>query len=118
MRVGRKGALVLLAVAVLWTAMPALASLTSAAEAACCRGMARNCCSRAMVMHHTCCEVHAPEQAVPPGSASTPDQTVQFAQLPIRAEAPAPPVLTGATLFAAGASPSASPPGINSILRI
>jgi hypothetical protein len=118
MRVGRKGALVLLAVVVLWAATPALACLTPAAQHACCQGMMQGCGSSPMMTNHACCRVQPPAPADPSGAASAADHAFQCAQLPVRVATLAPPSSTTVSNRITGAPPPESLPGNNSILRI
>jgi hypothetical protein len=60
MKTGRQGAFLLLAMVVLWTALPASVCLLARhamALPACCRAM-RNCDSPAMGADHSCCRIH------------------------------------------------------------
>lgn len=76
---GRKGVLSMLAVVVLWTAMPASACLLAmhpAGQPACCRGMAQECGATAMGASDSCCQAHPQNAAVTP----VPPYTLQHSQ--------------------------------------
>jgi hypothetical protein len=115
MKVGRKGALVMLAVVVLWTAMPALSCVLPRAQHACCRGMAESCSSPAM-SHQSCCQVHGPDATIPLVRISAPEYPLTLAGP--AADMHVHLTLNAASLQMAEATPPASPPGDNSILRI
>jgi hypothetical protein len=115
MKVGRKSALAMLMVVVLWTAMPALSCLLPAAQHACCRGMAESCSSPAM-SHQSCCQVHSPDATIPLVRTSAPEHPLALASP--AADMQIHQTLNTAALQMAEATPPASPPGDNSILRI
>ena len=63
---GRKGALLMLAVVVLWTALPASACLLavhSAGHADCCHSLVRECGSPSMCANALCCQTHRQNDA-------------------------------------------------------
>ena len=64
---GRKGAILMLAVVALWAAGPALACMTPAPCHSCCRAMMMHCNSAMMIAAHPCCQLHSSQTAVPPG---------------------------------------------------
>ncbi len=119
MYVGRKGALVLLTIVVLWAAMPALVCPTPAAHRSCCEGMGMESCASMATMHcGDCCSVQPTHAPLLPGSASATDHAAGSAPSP----APIPqilPLAAGQAMLATSAVPR--PPGssgIGSILRI
>ncbi len=118
----RKGALLMLAVVVLWTAMPASACLLGAqpaGQSACCRGMARDCPMRGMSMDAPCCQFHGGNAAAAPVS-SFPSQRVQrliFVTHQAGLEAPTAAASAG-WRNALKAPPPKTPPGSVSQLRI
>lgn len=127
MRVGRKGALLLLAVVVLWAAAPALACLTPAANAECCRNMNMACCRGMHMRGHDSsapaycgdmCRLRRADAALLPGSDSTVDHAVCLAESAVPAAAVLPP----ASGCEAALPPDPSPPpdsaGEGSVLRI
>lgn len=66
MKIRRQGAFLLLAVVVLWTALPASACLLARhamAQPACCRAM-KDCDSPMMGAENACCQVHEGSAAV------------------------------------------------------
>jgi hypothetical protein len=84
MNMGRKGAMVLLAVVVLWAAMPAFACLIDAnqmSQSECCRAMA-NCDPTAMAADSPCCQIHERTPAVPPVQPFSPVKSLEIAALP------------------------------------
>jgi hypothetical protein len=118
MSVSRKGALAMLTVVVLWTAMPALSCLLPPAQHACCRGMAQGCGSPAMSKSNSCCQLHGPDATVLLLRTSTPEHSSTTSSLPVFVDMPVPHAVNAASLQMAGAAPPGSPPGNNSILRI
>lgn len=77
MRMGRRGAVALLVVAVLWAAMPALACLTRLERPSCCQGMEMaECNSPAMMQCGDCCSVRPADVPLLPGSAGAVDRVV------------------------------------------
>lgn len=117
MHMGRKGALVVIAVLALWAAQPALACLMTAAPMPCCRGAMRGCPDAAPTAAMACCHP-SPENAVPPavapGALST--WTAHPGLGPM--DVPALQQSHRAALRRIDAAPSPPPPGYSSILRI
>ena len=71
MHVGKRGAFLLLLIAVLWAATPALACLMPMPHSSCCQGMAmQNCSAPAMAHCGDCCRMQPNDAPLPPGSAS------------------------------------------------
>jgi hypothetical protein len=116
MKVGRKSTLAMLMVVVLWTAMPALSCLPPPAQHACCRGMAESCGSPAM-SHQSCCQVHSPDATIPLVRITTPESPLTLANS-AHVNIQVPSIVNASSLQMAEATPPASPPGDNSILRI
>jgi hypothetical protein len=80
----RKGALLMLAVVVFWTAMPAGACLLGmrlARQPDCCRGMARECGSPGMSASSSCCRAHRQNIAVTPVPPYTPEHSQKLASV-------------------------------------
>jgi hypothetical protein len=112
MSMGRKGAILMLAVVALWSAAPALAFLVAAPCRQCCRAMIADC-DPAMLAAHPCCQLQPPNAAVPPGPATAthfdsglthalvslnlPDLAVSIGQGPDPSKAPPPRSLSGAS---------------------
>ena len=119
MNMGQQRARIVLMVAVLWTALPALATLSVAASSrpACCRNM-MSCCWTVTPTDHACCMVGATGHLVAPPSLATSEHLVSFADLPFAVHTPVPPALAGAALPGTGVSPPPLPSGSRSILRI
>jgi hypothetical protein len=118
MQVGRKSALLLLAIVVFWAAMPSFACLKAAARPSCCQGEMQNCTSPATMTSPDCCAVHPSPAPILPGSAMSADHRLNPATL-----RPAPEVAIQPAPAWTGPSSSAdSPPrslsATASILRI
>lgn len=118
MPMGRKCAILLLAVVALWAATPTLACLAPAPHHSCCHAMMANCGAVAMGAAHPCCQLQKPNTAVPPTSAVAPDLQVGPLQSPAFADLPNPGDLTGHRLGSAKAPPPLSLLGSSTILRI
>ncbi|HEV2132778.1 MAG TPA: hypothetical protein VGR47_00815 [Terracidiphilus sp.] len=116
----RKGGLLLLGVAVLWSVLPAGACLLTGhatARPACCTEMPQDCPTQGANMNAPCCQAHSGNPAL---VADTP-LALDHLQTALAPNSLAPAVLD----FAANpipliseAPPPTSPPGANSILRI
>ncbi|MFP5206759.1 MAG: hypothetical protein ACLGSH_15505 [Acidobacteriota bacterium] len=77
MQVGKKGAFVLLLIAVLWAAAPALACVMPMAHGSCCQGMGmQDCASPAMMHCGDCCRMQSSNAPLPPGSAGAADHAI------------------------------------------
>lgn len=118
---GRKGAFLLLVIAVLWSAMPAAACLFEShamSPLACCRAMAPNCPMHGTDMSSTCCQVQ-PEQAAAIADVPILPKQVHAPACPLFAPEAVVPILMAVHGWNL---PEASPPGISpgakSILRI
>ena len=119
MYVGKRVALVLLAVMVLWATTPALACLTVSAHRSCCQGMAmQGCASPAMMQCSDCCRVQPADVPLLPGSARTVDHALGF----VPSSAPSALVLQPdagqAILLASELLLPPGSPGVGSVLRI
>jgi hypothetical protein len=82
---GRKGALLMLAVVVLWTALPASACLLAShttGQPDCCRGMAREFDSPSMCANHSCCQAERQNAAVATAPLYSPEQSQKLALVP------------------------------------
>jgi hypothetical protein len=95
--------------------MPALACVPPPAHHACCEGMAESCSSPAM-SHQSCCQVHSPDSTIPLVRTSTPEYPLTLAGP--TADMCDHQTLNAGSLQMVAATPPASPPGDNSILRI
>jgi hypothetical protein len=74
-RVRDKNAWIMLAIMVLWTALPGLACLAPAVHHDCCRQMMQDCGSSMAMADPTCCKVHSSDPAMPLPQASRPEGT-------------------------------------------
>ncbi len=118
---GRKGALLMLAVVVFWTAAPACACLLTSqpsGQHSCCRGMGHKCGMPGMSMNGSCCRVQQQNTAVTP----VPPYSYEHIQKPDFV-----PHQTGLQLLASSRArywnvfvtpPPKFPPGGDSLLRI
>lgn len=119
MHMGRKGAFLLIAVAVLWTVTPALACLTPSAHRPCCQGMAmQDCSSPAMMQCGDCCSVQPTDAPVLPGSAGAVDHSVGSVPSPNPIALALPPAANHAALPASETPLPPGSPGGGSVLRI
>src|ERR1035437_635001 len=120
MRLGRKGALLMLMVAVLWTAIPAFACLLGeqpTVQPACCRGMVRGCCNSKNASR-SCCQVQGHNAAVAPALPYSPEHPQKLA---LGSHQPGLQPLTSSDARYGNtfeAPPPKFPPGGASILRI
>ncbi len=119
MHMGRKSAVVLLAIVVLWAAMPALACLAPTGRAACCQSMAMQDCGSPAVMHcSSCCRIQPADTPLIPGSASISDHMAGLAQCAVPAALVPLPVAGNGILRTAAIPPLPGSPGNGSVLRI
>lgn len=119
MRMGRKGALVLLLMMVLWAATPALACLTPSAHRSCCQGMAmQECSSPAMMQCGDCCRVQPADAPLLPGSAGAVDHSVGYVPSPSLIALALPSLARHATMPVSEAPLPPGSPATGSILRI
>jgi hypothetical protein len=72
MPMGRKGAILMLAILALWAAGPALACITPTPCHSCCRAMMMDCDSATMSAAHPCCQLDSSGTAMPQGRVLTP----------------------------------------------
>jgi hypothetical protein len=85
---GRKGALLMLAVVVLWTAIPASACLFavhSTGRPDCCRGMALGFDSPSMCANSSCCQAERQSAVVPTAPLYSPEKSQRLAVAPHQA---------------------------------
>src|SRR5258708_25999360 len=76
MRVGKISAMLMLAVVVLWAAVPAFACLMPAQQDDCCRQMMQATGSCDMDASQSCCQVHGSDSNVPIGRAAPAERPV------------------------------------------
>lgn len=79
MLVGRKGALPVLLLMVLWTAWPVFACLTPVRHHSCCKGDMQDCASM-MGADMTCCQMHGSDTSYPPSKLFSSQQSFQVVQ--------------------------------------
>ena len=121
MKSSRKGALLLLAVVVFWTAMPAsacLLGLKPMRQHDCCRRMMRMCGSAAMVTGGACCQAAPRSAAVTPTPAYTPEQVQKLVVIPHKVSLHSAATLRAAQGIAFEAPPPKAPSSSGSVLRI
>jgi hypothetical protein len=107
----------MVAVAVLWIAMPLSACLSTPLPHACCQGMMRECGTSSAMADRSCCELDQSDAGVPPGVASSAQIDPGLAQ--VDAAVPSVTVVLSVAQVPDGnASPPLSPSRCNSILRI
>lgn len=117
MSMGRKGAILMLAVVALWAAVPALACLAPAPCHQCCRAMMTDC-DTAMIAAHPCCQMQSSNTAVPPGQAAATDLAPSSTQTLMWVILPNPKGLAGQGPNLSKAPPPRSLSGASAILRI
>lgn len=118
---GRKGALLLLAVVVAWTAVPVSACLLSAQAAgmpACCRGMAPDCPMHGMRADTSCCRIDGRDAAFTPVPPYSPEHSQRLVFVSQQASLDSPTAPRAGRSNALEAPPPKFPPGRISILRI
>ena len=119
MPMSRKGAFVLLAIVILWTATPALACLTPTAHRSCCQGMVMQDCGSAVMMHcGDCCSVRPADAPLLPGSTSAVDHAAGSVPSPAPAALALPPAAGHAIPLASESPLLPGSPGLGFILRI
>jgi hypothetical protein len=82
---GRKGALLLLAVGVFWTALPVSACLLAKqipTQKDCCRAMARDCSAPGSVSNTSCCKTTRQDDAVSPVPPYSPEHSQKLSVVP------------------------------------
>jgi hypothetical protein len=82
---GRKGALLMLAVVVFWTALPVSACLLAKQpprQADCCRAMARDCGAPGSATNTSCCKTNRQEAAVTPAPPYSPQHVQKLSLVP------------------------------------
>ncbi|MDE3186244.1 MAG: hypothetical protein KGM96_01815 [Acidobacteriota bacterium] len=117
----RKGALLMLAVVVFWTAMPASACLLGfkpMRQHDCCRRMARMCTSAGMAASGACCQASPRNTAVAPDPPYTPEHAQKLVIIPQQASLRAPATLRAGYGHAFKAPPPKAASSSASILRI
>src|SRR5271157_1651122 len=118
MHMGRKGAILMLAIVVLWAAGPAVASIVPAPCHSCCRAMMMDCDSATMSAAHPCCQLDSSGTAVPQGRVVAPEPQSGAVQSFASALPPDLDRVAGQSALSSEASPPRSPSGAGTILRI
>jgi hypothetical protein len=108
----------MLAIMVLWAALPGIACFASAPHHTCCRQMMQDCGPSMAMANPSCCKVHSSDSNIPPAQVSRPEGTSLPAHIFVTAKLP----FTSPDVSAASQI-SETPPGSpassrNSILRI
>ena len=118
MPMGRKGAILMLAILALWAAGPALAFITPAPCHSCCHGMMMDCDSAMMSAARPCCQLNSSGTAVLQGRVVAPKSQIGAVQSFASALPPNLDSLTGQRPLSSKAPPPRSPSGASTILRI
>ena len=118
MSMGRKGAILMLAIVALWAAGPAIACMTSAPCHSCCRAMMMDCDSVTMSAAHPCCQLHSSGTALPQSRVVAPEPQIGAAQSLASALPPDLDRLASQCLRSSNAPPPRSQSGVSTILRI
>jgi hypothetical protein len=118
MQVGRKGALMLLAVVVLWAAMPSFACLKAATRPSCCQEEMQDCGSPLTMASPDCCAVQPSPAPILPGDATNTGHRENPAALHIAYEASLQPLLAVTRPSSAADSPPRSSSAATSVLRL
>jgi len=118
MHMGRKGAILMLAVVALWAAAPALACMTSAPCHSCCRATMMDCDSATMSAAHPCCQLHSSGTAEPQSRVVMSEPQIGAAQSFVSALPPDLDRIAGQCPISTKAPPSRSQSGASTILRI
>lgn len=120
MKGSRKGALLMLVVAVLWGTLPASAcmlTLQSSGQLACCRGMAQGCPMRGTNMT-SCCRIYPQNAEVIPDLLFSPELSQKLGVASHRASPGAFAIPGVVVLNTIESPPPDFPPGASPILRI
>jgi hypothetical protein len=118
MPMGRKGAILMLAIVALCAAAPVLACVTLVPCHSCCRAMMMDCDSETMSAAHPCCQLHSSGTVVPRGRVVTPEPQLGAVQSHASALPPDLDRLAGQSSFFSNAPPPRSQSGASIVLRI
>jgi len=116
--VRRKAEWFVLAMALLWAALPSLACLAPAPQHACCRQMMHDCGSSNAMAHQSCCKMQAPDTNLPPAQTSRTEATILAGHATLFAIGAAAPLQGVALAQTAEMPPGQVAADRNSILRI
>jgi len=111
----------MLAIAVLWAALPASLCLFASQPPgmpSCCRAMMHDCNAGQMSMSGACCQVQRQNAAVAPNSPAATDHFERLAFVPVQFTPHSFTAMGAVSLSARAAPPLDSSPGRSSILRI
>ena len=117
----RKGALLLLVVAVFWSALPLGACLLAdhaSGRTACCTEMAQDCPMQGTDMNAPCCPTHTEDAAMVPEAPVALEHGTLIALPPHPATVPMLAVSADGIRYVPGAPPPDTSPGAISVLRI
>src|ERR1700733_5839609 len=120
MPMGKKGAILMLAIVALWAAGPALACVTPVPCHSCCRAMTMDCDSATMSSAHpcSCCQLDSSGTGVPQGRVVAPEPQIGAVQSLASALPPDLDRLAGQSPLSGKAPPPRSQAGASTILRI
>ena len=118
MPMGRKGAILMLAIVALWAAGPAVACLAPAPCHQCCRAMTMHCDFATMSAAHPCCQLQSPATAIPLGRVVAPEPQIGAVQSFASALPPNLDGIASQSRLSAKAPPPRSLSGASTILQI
>lgn len=118
MRVGNKKVWVMLAIMVLWTALPGFSCFASAPHHQCCRQVMQGCGASMAMADPSCCKVHSSDPGIPPAQASSSPGTVVLADAFPSLKFDLAPLTNSESLRVAETPPRDTPSRNISILRI
>ncbi len=121
MTVGRKSVVLMLVVALLFSALPMSACLlggSGAGHPVCCQEMAHHCMTHGMAMNGPCCQVHRQHTLVIPKASFSPKHPQTIVLLPHRSHSEFVRNSVSLRRFTQAHVPPDTSPGGNSILRI
>ena len=118
MRMGRKGAILMLVVAALWAVLPALVCFAAAPCHDCCRAMGMDGNMAMLGMANSCCQMQSSSATVPPANAVAPKMQMGSVQTLPSALLPGFITLAGEKPSPTKAPPPRSLLGASTILRI
>ena len=118
MPMGKKGAILMLAIVAFSAVAPALACITPVPCHSCCRAMMMNCDSATMSAAHPCCQVDSSGTAIPQGRVVAPEPQIGAVQSLASALSPDLDRLAGQIPLSGKAPPPRSQAGASTILRI
>jgi hypothetical protein len=108
----------MLAIMVLWAALPGIACFVPAPHHACCQQMMQDCGSSMAMANPSCCKVHSSDSNMPPAQASRSEGTSLPAHIFFSAKLPFAPTEVSAASQTSETPPVTPASSRSSILRI